>query len=205
MLRSRAGAKNPGLPVPVGRWTGWNFRTRWEVFPGRFRSTALHAPVACRHSPLNIRAAPTAPIPRPPAARWCAKPWPPDPNNMAMAEEVAAADVEERLTAVRGEVDRACYLLLAPSPESLDRCARLLETAGRRLAEVRPDLRGGRPAARTEAHRLRSSVRHAAQLLEAASSFHLNCNRLRGVLTFGYTERGDREPVPGVSRISLSG
>jgi len=120
--------------------------------------------------------------------------------------------MEERLQAARREVDRACELLVSASPESLDRCTQILETAGLQLAQLKPQpsertARGGIEDSESllEAHRLGASVLRAARLLEGAYTFHFTWNRLRGAMTFGYTERGDPAPVPGVSRISTQG
>jgi hypothetical protein len=118
-----------------------------------------------------------------------------------------AADVVEQLLAARSEVDRACALLVSPSPEALDRCSRVLETAGSRLEEWRPRLREGigNPAALEQARRLQAAVRRAGRLLEGASSFHLNWSRWLGAVSAGYTERGDPAPVPRGNRILVRG
>lgn len=118
-----------------------------------------------------------------------------------------AAEVVERLLAVRSEVDQACKLLISPSPTALDSCSHLLETAGSRLAELQPQLRqgAGNPAARQEARRLRTAVVCAKRLLENASSFHVNWGRLLGALSAGYTERGDPAPAPRRGRICVQG
>lgn len=116
-----------------------------------------------------------------------------------------AADMVERLRAARAEVDRACALLVSPSPEVLDRCSRTLETAGSRLAECRPLLREGtgNPAALQEARRLQAAVRHAGRLLEGAASFHLHWSRWLGAMCAGYTQGGHAAPAPHGNRVSI--
>jgi hypothetical protein len=118
-----------------------------------------------------------------------------------------AAEVVERLLAVRLEVDRACQLLISPFPTALDSCSHLLETAGSRLAQLQPQLPdgAGNPTAQQEARRLRVAVTGAKRLLESAYSFHINWGRLLGALSAGYTERGDPAPVPRRGRISVEG
>jgi hypothetical protein len=109
-----------------------------------------------------------------------------------------AAEVVERLVAVRLQVDRACDLLISPTPTALDSCSHLLETACSRLAQLQPRLcqGAGNPAAKEEARRLRAAIMCAGRLLENALSFHVNWGRLLGALSAGYTERGEPAPAP---------
>lgn len=118
-----------------------------------------------------------------------------------------AADVVEQLLAARWEVDRARALLLSPSPEALDRCSQVLETAACRLEQWRPRLREGigNPAALEEARRLQAAVRRAGRLLEGALSFHLNWSRWLGAMSAGYIPGGDPAPVPRGNRILVRG
>jgi len=113
-------------------------------------------------------------------------------------------ELMQQLVATRSDVDRACELLVSPSPGSLDRCSRVLEAAIHRLAESQPQS-GAPPAVLGEAYRLRAAVRRAASLLEGANGFHLNWSHLRDAMTGGYTGRGDPAPVPRGSRISIRG
>src|SRR4051812_14793201 len=92
------------------------------------------------------------PIPGRPAAAWSVKPWP-------GRTKMSASAVVEQFTAAREQLDSACDLLRSPTPEVLDRCSVLLESAGRqmadcqsRIAEVRGD-----PVALEEAWRVRRS------------------------------------------------
>ena len=120
-----------------------------------------------------------------------------------------AAEVVERLVAVRLQVDRACDLLISPTPTALDSCSHLLETACSRLAQLQPRLcqGAGNPAAKEEARRLRAAIMCAGRLLENALSFHVNWGRLLGALSAGYTERGEpaKAPASHRGRICLQG
>jgi hypothetical protein len=123
-----------------------------------------------------------------------------------------SADIEEQLRGARLEVDGAIRLLVSASPDSLDRCAGILERAGRRLAGVQPQLQPGGGAsvasthsAREEARRLQTSVTWASRLLESAASFHLNWSRMRDTLCAGYTPCGQPAPPSPRSRISIRG
>jgi hypothetical protein len=116
-----------------------------------------------------------------------------------------------QLLGARLEVDGAIRLLESPSPDSLDRCARILETASQRIAEFQPRSgEGGRTSVThtsngEEARRLRSSVLRAGRLLEGAASFHFNWGRMRDTLCAGYTRQGDPAKAPPKSRISVQG
>jgi hypothetical protein len=127
--------------------------------------------------------------------------------------------IEEQLRAARLEVDGAIQLLVVASPDSLDRCAGILETAGQRIAGIQPQLQLASGAlvavtpgngestgnAREEAGRLRASVKRARRLLEGAAGLHLNWCRVRDTLCAGYTPRGDPAPPPLRNRISVQG
>lgn|SRR5690349_6990889 len=112
--------------------------------------------------------------------------------------------VIEQLAAARLELDRAGELLLAPSPDALDRCSAALESTSHRLGQW-PQLAAaaGDPDALAEAWRLRDSFRRAERLLQNAGDFHFNWFRLRGTMTGGYTHSGDAAPVLHGHRISL--
>jgi hypothetical protein len=125
--------------------------------------------------------------------------------------EMAGQVLTAQLLAARLEVDGAIRLLECPSPDSLDRCARILETAGQRIAGFQPRSgEGGRTSVthtsnREEARRLRSSVLRAGRLLEGAAGFHFNWGRMRDTLCAGYTRQGDPAKAPPKSRISVQG
>jgi hypothetical protein len=122
---------------------------------------------------------------------------------------------EALLSEARLEVDEAIQLLVSPSPGSLDRCARILESAGHRIAafqrQTQPEpgrseaLNRTRANVREEARRLRSSVLRAGRLLEGAASFHFYWGRMRDTLCAGYTRRGEPAPAPPRTRMSFQG
>jgi hypothetical protein len=113
--------------------------------------------------------------------------------------------VSEQLAATRAQLDAACDLLIAPTPQALDRCSMILEAAGREAAERASSLaeiRGNNDAI-AEARRLRRSVQRARSLLENAARFHIGWLAIRGALTGGYTDRGEPAPVRHAGRICL--
>jgi len=118
-----------------------------------------------------------------------------------------AATVIEQLAAARLELERAGELLIAPSPEALDRCSCVLEATGRQLSEWQPRLaeQAGNPDALAEVWRLRRSFRRTERLLQNAGAFHWNWACLRGAMTGGYTSSGEAAPVLSRHRISLQG
>ena len=103
------------------------------------------------------------------------------------------ATASERMAAARTAVDRACQLLLSPTPEQMDRCTHLLEKAVSELNSI-PDgtqLTGASKAkALLETHRLASSLHRARRLLESAVAFHANWIRCLAALCSGYTSQG---------------
>ena len=116
-----------------------------------------------------------------------------------------SAAVIERFAATRAQLDSACDLLLSPTPDALDRCSVLLETAGRQMADCYSSLGEARgdAAAIEEAWRVRRSFLRAGKLLQNAASFHENWMSIRGSLTGGYTSRGEPAPVRHAGRICL--
>jgi hypothetical protein len=120
---------------------------------------------------------------------------------------MASEGLLEQLMSARQQLDFASGLLLKPSPEALDRCSTVLESAGRQLAEWQPGFsrQAGDPAALEEAWRLRRSFVRTSRLLQAAGDFHSNWLQLRGAITGGYTDTGESAPLVHGSRISLHG
>jgi hypothetical protein len=100
------------------------------------------------------------------------------------------------LAAVRADVNRACALLVAASPDALDACAAALTAATTRLRD------GVAPAAKEQATGLRRDIRRARTLLEAAAAFYGNWSRRLGALTGGY--RCDGQPAEVERRRSWS-
>jgi hypothetical protein len=109
----------------------------------------------------------------------------------------------EQLAATRAELDAACAMLTSPTPDVLDRCSILLESASRQMAECQPQIAQlrGDPAAIEEAWRVRRSFLKAGKLLANAARFHGNWMSIRGALTGGYTDRGEPAQVRHAGRI----
>jgi hypothetical protein len=111
----------------------------------------------------------------------------------------------------RSHVDRACNLLLAPSPATLEACTAELETAVAALSGIGAAREGkmADPAARDEALRLQAAVGAAGRLLQGAAAYHVRWAAVLGALTAGYTGRGEAAPLapprPASRRICLSG
>jgi hypothetical protein len=107
----------------------------------------------------------------------------------------------ERLAAARSAVDRACQLLLSPTPQQMDACSQLIQAAISDLSESPnlevPSLPAGpqiRPASHPDelhqARLLKASIGRAARLLESAAAFHAGWIRCLGALCAGYTGQG---------------
>jgi hypothetical protein len=113
----------------------------------------------------------------------------------------------EQLRSSSEQVERACALLLAPSPDALDGCSGVFETAARQLTALRPALHGAGGDAETlvEAWRLQRNVRRAGALLANASAYHARWNHLLGVKTAGYRPGGEPAEAPRSGRLSLRG
>jgi len=111
----------------------------------------------------------------------------------------------ELLAATRAQLDAVCDLLLSPTPQAVDRCSVILETASRQMAECTAQIGSarGNPMALEAAAKLRRSCQRARTLLEAAGRFHFNWLAIRGALTGGYTDRGEPAPVHHSGSISL--
>jgi len=120
---------------------------------------------------------------------------------------MSSALLVEQLTSARQQLDFACGLLAKPSPQALDCCSSVLETAGRQLAECQPmfSQQAGDAAALEEAWRLRRSFVRTARLLQGASDFHLNWLQLRGAMTGAYTNTGESAPLMHGHRICVQG
>ena len=106
------------------------------------------------------------------------------------------ATAHERLAAARAAVDQVCQLLLAPTPERMDRCIHLLEAAvGEITACSQPqDPAGGMADLPNEigehGRRLMTSIGRARGLLESANSFYANWIRCFSAICGGYTGQG---------------
>jgi hypothetical protein len=118
-----------------------------------------------------------------------------------------AAPSPTPLVAVRAEVRRACDLLVAASPEALDRCQEALQRAVSGLTDFRSQcLRAPDDAGvRSTAGGLRSEVRRAARLLESLAGFYHGWERILGAMSGGYTADGAPATVVRHGRLYCRG
>lgn len=119
-----------------------------------------------------------------------------------------APNLTGQLADARQELERACDLLLSPSPAALDQCASLLETAVTKVAACQAaitDLQETEPGASAEGRRLQAAVRRARRLLESAAEYHQNWTRRIGAMSAGYDGRGEPVAVTQGRRLILRG
>ena len=124
-----------------------------------------------------------------------------------------AATASERLAAAGAAVDHVCQLLLSPTPEQMEQCTRLLETAvaevtAGRMAAVAPASGAAHPSSshlETQGQLLKSSIGGARRLLESANSFYANWIRCLGALCAGYTEQGRAAAIQRGGRLLARG
>ena len=123
-----------------------------------------------------------------------------------------AAPASEQLTAARAAVDRASQLLLAPTPEQMDRCASLLEdaisdltTAGGHCDPSAPACKPPNTETLVQARLLESSVGRAKHLLDSAGAFYSNWIRCLAALCAGYTGSGQPASIERSGRLSVRG
>jgi hypothetical protein len=118
------------------------------------------------------------------------------------------APVTEQLAAAHEKLDRACALLLSPSPEALDQCAPLLIAAIAHVTAGQDAI--ARPAradaaASAEGRRLQAAVRRARRLLESAADYHHNWARRMGAMSAGYDGRGEPAAIERGRRLIVRG
>ena len=118
-----------------------------------------------------------------------------------------AADTAEQLSAARLQVKRACHLLEAPSPASLEASSSALERAVSGLNDCRRGIRPGVPDAdvRAKIRQLRAELRHAGRLLESAADFYRGWERILGAMSGGYTAGGEPAPVSRTGKLYCQG
>jgi hypothetical protein len=110
------------------------------------------------------------------------------------------ASANERLAAARAAVDKACQLLLTPTPQQMDRSSRLLESAVAHICAFQestptfPHLQA-RAEALAETQSLKISIGRAKRLLESAGAFYANWIRCLAALCGGYTNHGQPAPL----------
>jgi hypothetical protein len=120
---------------------------------------------------------------------------------------VPSAPGAERLVAARSEVNRACNLLIAPTPEALHSCQDALERAVSELTEFRSGCRQvpAGSGARSMACALRDEILRASRLLQSLAVFYRGWERILGAMSGGYTSAGDPAPVARVGRLCCRG
>ena len=123
-----------------------------------------------------------------------------------------AAPASERLTAARAAVDRACKLLLSPSPQQMDDCGRLLETAILEVRNFYDPNHWGDPVngtesreALAEARLLKISIDRTARLLQGGAAFYCNWIRCLSALCAGYTGQGEPATLERGARLLARG
>jgi hypothetical protein len=120
---------------------------------------------------------------------------------------MSTAASAERLVAARSEVKRACDLLIATTPEALNRCQEALAQAVYELREFRSQCgeSPGDSTALSTAAALRGELRRANRLLQNLASFYRGWERILGTMSAGYTSGGDPAPVARTGRLCCRG
>ena len=101
-------------------------------------------------------------------------------------------------SALESELERACGLLEAATPEAMEASAATLEMVVRELSTRRESIDIH------EARRLRAAARRARLLLQLAAQFHLRWHSILAGMTGGYTAQGVPAQFPARGRVSLS-
>ena len=103
-------------------------------------------------------------------------------------------------------------MLLAPTPQSLDRCAPYLEDAANCLLALESQLKADLSPSAGERHQVRSAVdslrRELARvdrLLRQAAALYAGWAHLLIPDSSTYTPRGEMNPAPTLRRISVDG
>ena len=115
-----------------------------------------------------------------------------------------ASNLQEKLRGASVNVQHVCEMLVRPSPEVLDQCSVLLETTARDLAGRRPGPDSNESILQ-EARQFLRAVRHARILLDSAFAFHQVWNCRLGVMTAGYTARGEPASADHGIRVAVRG
>lgn len=113
----------------------------------------------------------------------------------------------EQLAIARAEVNRACGLLVAPTPEALLNCQQALTSAVSALMEFRDQCRQTPTAssASLAMRAFRNEIHRAGRLLQNLANFYRGWERILGTRSGGYTASGDPAPVARVGRLSCQG
>src|SRR5580704_14027804 len=116
---------------------------------------------------------------------------------------MTAAPSAERLAIARAEVNRACNLLIAPTPEALTGCQDALERAVFALRDFRSGCREVDldPGDHAIVRALRAEIRRASRLLQNLAGFYRGWERILGAMSGGYTASGNPAPVARQGRL----
>jgi hypothetical protein len=104
------------------------------------------------------------------------------------------------IAAISREMEGVCAMLTSPSPERLERCERILESAVSAFSGMRPDV-----SALPDVRELRSVVGRAARLLDSAFRYHDDWRRRLSVSLAGYQPGGSPAAMPQQRRMCLEG
>jgi hypothetical protein len=119
---------------------------------------------------------------------------------------MAGGSVTAPLAAARAELQRACGLLVASTPEAWNGCRVALEEAVAQLARFRSQPRGPESdAAVRMAGALRKEVLLARALLQNLAAFYRGWERILGTMSGGYTSSGEPAPVSRTGRLCCRG
>ena len=104
-------------------------------------------------------------------------------------------------------MQRACDLLIAPTPEAMDSCQNALQRALSELTEFRSRIKeiSAGEATQRLACGLRTEVLRAARLLQNLAGFYRGWERILGTMTAGYTASGEPAPVTRLGRLNCRG
>jgi hypothetical protein len=117
------------------------------------------------------------------------------------------APAAERLAMARSDVNRACNLLISPTPEALQTCHEALQSAVAAMRQYRDQSMQSRGdiAANADVRALRSEIHRAGRLLQNLQNFSRGWERILGTMSGGYTAVGDPAPVFRVARLNCRG
>jgi hypothetical protein len=116
---------------------------------------------------------------------------------------MTAAPGAERLAKARAEVNLACNLLIAPTPDALIGCQDALERAVSALRDFRSGCQEVHavPGDHAIVRALRAEVMRASRLLQNLARFYRGWERILGAMSGGYTASGNPAPVARQGRL----
>jgi len=115
-------------------------------------------------------------------------------------------DVLERLAGVRQAVERACQLLLNPTPGILRQCTGVLDGAVAELSRTREKLRDrSSPELLTETRQLHSALHLTRELLNNAAFYYAGWDRIQRAMVGGYTGHGEAAAVAVAGTLQVEG